>query len=828
MDKKKGIILISVLTLLIGLSSFVFIQTGKEKELDNGDTNINEGTKPEEDVVVITPEPSKPSTTVQPNASLQALIKAKEAVKKAEESLLQEDLDSAIELVKSTIKEEKYKNELLEELEKIQLVVSAKAEVDELATQIEEADSKEKIDEIRQTYDFDALIEQLEELEDSEHQNELIDRLEEILTILDDVTAPIIEGIDEDARTNENVTLTVDEEFTFVATLNGTEIELEDLEELDEEGEYLITLYDRAYNSASISFVIDKTAPIITGISEEEYSYSKDGLTPNTEDDDIKSVSLYKDEVEVPNYQLGTAIKELGEYVLTVTDELDQETEITFSIVAAEAIILLEAPELKYNGEKQEYEITIKSQDDEEIDNLVVDIKYYDVDNDQELTEAPTVPGNYKITVEVPAINSNHKATKVEQDFEIEKAQAKLEISKPELVYNGEKQEFDVKVFNVKDEEVVNAEVKIEYYKTSTQELLTEIPSLPGFYTVIIKVAAIDENYEETIEEIEYSIGKASANINIVEPSLIYDGSLKEFTVTAYDIANEEIDASNITIEYYNVNTNALLNEAPTNSGTYKVVVTVAAIDENYEETTKEQTFEIIKKVSNVSELTSAVENAIDGEIIVIESGTYNLDTLVIDKKITLRGVSITEVKLVFSDVNEIGLYIKNDATVENLTVEKADNTSVAIKAQSNSYVDENGVETLETLENVEIKDVNVSGGKTGINLHGIENAQLENVNIQNAEEISILFQSTNATIKDSTIESGTEGALKIEYTPFEEEMTQNDYPTESEVTLDSGNTINGEVSAEGISHGNQFVGEGWTENVDQNNDTATYTYQNN
>jgi len=906
MDKKKGIILISVLTLLIGLSSFVFIQTGKEKELDNGDTNINEGTKPEEDVVIITPEPSKPTTTVQPNASLQALIKAKEAVKKAEDSLLQEDLDSAKALIESTIKDEKYKKELLETLEGLQAVVDVKTLIDELETLISEAETKSDIDEIRDNCDLDSIIEQTEELEESEYKTELVDRLEEIIILLEDITAPTVEGIEQDERTDDNVTLTVDEEYTFTATLNGEEIELEDLEEIDAEGEYLIAIYDKSLNKTEISFIIDKTPIVIAGIDDEEYVYNKTGVIPTTIDEDIKDVVLMKNDVKVDGYTLDTAIKDVGEYVLTVKDELDRETVVEFTITKAEPTITLTEPTYKYNAEKQEFEISVESADELEVEDSFITITYYDMeDEDTALLEAPTLPGSYKLVIEVSEIDGNHKATKLEKTFEITKALTEIELTEPNLTYDENEKEYGIKIFDaegtevttaiidvkyynendevlssiptkagkyklvvtvealdenhlansitkefeivkaepkvditeptlsfdeekkeylvevsdVKDNVITNPNVTIEYYD-GENTLLSEAPILPGNYKVVITVEALDENYTNKVIEKTFEIAKAKANIELTEPSYTYDGTEKQYLIKVFNVKNEEVLNPSIIVEYYDMKTGVLMTSLPKESGSYKIVVKASALDENYEETIVEKTFEITKSVTTNSELVAALNNAKDGDIIVIANGTYNIDSLVITKAITLKGESSNGVIINIAETSEIGIQIKDNAVLENITIIANGEETQVIKASTDNYIEVNGVETLELLDNVTIKNISINGGKTGLTVHGVENAVIENITITDIEELAILFASTDANIKDSNIE----GDLKIEYKPLDETDTKDQYPETSEVTLESGNTIDGNITAEGSSFGNVFVGENLTKTVDSNTDIATYT----
>ncbi|SHN79521.1 cell wall-binding repeat-containing protein [Desulfitobacterium chlororespirans] len=74
----------------------------------------------------------------------------------------------------------------------------------------------------------------------------------------------------------------------------------------------------------------DTTAPVVTGV-EDGKTYSA-AVTPASTDTDIATVVLTKGGTAVDGYALGTAISENGAYVLTVTDNAGNKTEISFTI----------------------------------------------------------------------------------------------------------------------------------------------------------------------------------------------------------------------------------------------------------------------------------------------------------------------------------------------------------------------------------------------------------------------------------------------------------------------------------------------------------------
>lgn len=80
---------------------------------------------------------------------------------------------------------------------------------------------------------------------------------------------------------------------------------------------------------------VDRTAPVITGVKDNEEYQLSDKLTkvtPVSTDKDIKTVVLTKDGVKVDTYTILGDITEAGQYVLTVTDNAGNETVIRFTI----------------------------------------------------------------------------------------------------------------------------------------------------------------------------------------------------------------------------------------------------------------------------------------------------------------------------------------------------------------------------------------------------------------------------------------------------------------------------------------------------------------
>ena len=100
-----------------------------------------------------------------------------------------------------------------------------------------------------------------------------------------------------------------------------------------------VQLVDEAGNTTEVSVVvkIDKTAPIITGV-ENGKTYNQ-SVTPVIQDDSAVTITLTKDGTPVANYKPGDTIKDVGQYVLTVTDTFENTTTISFEIESLSDVI---------------------------------------------------------------------------------------------------------------------------------------------------------------------------------------------------------------------------------------------------------------------------------------------------------------------------------------------------------------------------------------------------------------------------------------------------------------------------------------------------------
>ena len=241
MDKKKIALIVVVLFLLIGLGSFVFANPDQDNNLEgpgvsedggNGDGEVIDGTEP-----TATPEEENddsatetdPITTYGNGGNGNGTGAGNNGTTGGVGNTDMSQYDDA--------------RRIIEELE------------NRVNSMQNEDDSNDAVD-----YRTDTdIIDMVNNLPDGTVKDELMNRLDAINKVLDDTTAPVITGINNNDVTKENVTINVtdDNDVTITATLDGEEIEF--TTPLTEEGHYVVTVTDKNFNTTTVEFTIDKT-----------------------------------------------------------------------------------------------------------------------------------------------------------------------------------------------------------------------------------------------------------------------------------------------------------------------------------------------------------------------------------------------------------------------------------------------------------------------------------------------------------------------------------------------------------------------------------------
>ncbi|WP_195264403.1 immunoglobulin-like domain-containing protein [Clostridium sp. 1001275B_160808_H3] len=138
-----------------------------------------------------------------------------------------------------------------------------------------------------------------------------------IVTFAIDKTPPMIQGVIEGGQYNKDVNPTFDE---GTATLDGKPYNSGT--SVTTEGTHTILVTDKAGNKSEVTFIIDKTVPIITGAEDGKY-YNNDRRVEFNE-----GVAL----LDGKEFTSGTIIKDEGEHLITVVDASGNQKSIKFVI----------------------------------------------------------------------------------------------------------------------------------------------------------------------------------------------------------------------------------------------------------------------------------------------------------------------------------------------------------------------------------------------------------------------------------------------------------------------------------------------------------------
>ena len=148
-----------------------------------------------------------------------------------------------------------------------------------------------------------------------------------------DKTAPVINGF-KDCKYYYNTSIKPElvEENLESYTLNGEEY---DGKEIKEDGVYTLVATDKAGFKTEIKFVIDKTAPSVTGL--EEGKFYNDSVTPVIEDENLAYVT-----VDGLPFIPGQSVVLYGTHTLVATDKAGNTTTVEFTIdnIAPKVLLL--------------------------------------------------------------------------------------------------------------------------------------------------------------------------------------------------------------------------------------------------------------------------------------------------------------------------------------------------------------------------------------------------------------------------------------------------------------------------------------------------------
>lgn len=246
MDKKK--IIGIVVFIVLGLFIFTFANPGPST-LDPVEVPGQEDQETDDD------KQQEEEKEEQNEALVDYYQLALEAIKKAEESLLQNDVDSAKDLVENV---NNNKQDLVDRVENVQNVIDYNKLLTELENKTNSSTNKDELNSARDYNTSTELANKLASLNDDANKEKLLNRYNALLPKLNDTTAPVVSGLDK-KYTNQIVKLTITDDSSFSATLNGKNYVSGN--EIKEDGVYNLVAVDASFNETVVTFTIDTTLP---------------------------------------------------------------------------------------------------------------------------------------------------------------------------------------------------------------------------------------------------------------------------------------------------------------------------------------------------------------------------------------------------------------------------------------------------------------------------------------------------------------------------------------------------------------------------------------
>ena len=561
MEKKRIAILAVILFLLIGFGTFVFANPSQEENRleekeesgkvvreekdddDKSDTDITETTDNSETALVDADTTGnevvyRTTTRNGDNGGNSGTIpdgiggtdvdnsytKALEAVIKAENSLAQNDVNTAADLVEK-VTDAGQRQELMDRLDKVQDIIDVTALVEQLEKLVNEATNKNDMNGARD-YREDSKVEEIvAALTNSDSKTDLTNRLEKLAGILNDTDAPKVSTSPAQDVTKHDVTLSVedDNKVTIVSKLNGQVIE--NPETYTEEGVYEVTVTDAAFNETTIKFVIDKTAPEV--LSMEQVYEDKEGgrikVTITTSEeifgDQVHAYGWRKAEKNTyVNYYYGTK-----DVTFNFTDKAGNPGVYTFTVDKTAPTVKV----TKSNNDKstnKDVIVTIEG-------NEPITIEGWTKVNDTTYTNVYSENGKYSVVVKDVVGNATTVNFEVKR---IDKVAPTAIITKSN---NDNSTNQDVVVTLVSNEAIYKPEGWTEV-KTNKEHEFTKTYSKNGKYSVVIKDKAGNET---TINFEVKRIDKVAPKLTVVDPNKYYLEAGEPYVDKGYS-AYDEVD----------------------------------------------------------------------------------------------------------------------------------------------------------------------------------------------------------------------------------------------------------------------------------------------
>lgn len=192
-----------------------------------------------------------------------------------------------------------------------------------------DAVTKENVEEAKKYYDTNEVKKLVDNLEQGTEKENLQERINELEKVFSDNQAPTISGIEPNAVTKENVSLTITDDLEIKTTVLLNDEEIEYTNTFDKEGVYTVIVTDKAQNTNSITFTIDTTDPKLNEITSGSH-YTD--ITIDVVDETNVKINVQKDHKETFEVENGASLTEDGTYKITLTDEAGNQSTIWTAI----------------------------------------------------------------------------------------------------------------------------------------------------------------------------------------------------------------------------------------------------------------------------------------------------------------------------------------------------------------------------------------------------------------------------------------------------------------------------------------------------------------
>ena len=181
-----------------------------------------------------------------------------EAVKLVEENPTEEAIEEVLEVIEEVENIEE-RETLTKRVEDTRPAVNPAKLITSVEKMVDEADNKNAIDEAQKFFEDNDIQKITDDLSNGTVKTNLNSRISNLVKVFNDTKVPVIEGIAKDAYTNEDVKLTIEDDLEVekTVTLDGEKVEYTEV--FTKEGTYVVTVTDKALNTNSITFTIDKT-----------------------------------------------------------------------------------------------------------------------------------------------------------------------------------------------------------------------------------------------------------------------------------------------------------------------------------------------------------------------------------------------------------------------------------------------------------------------------------------------------------------------------------------------------------------------------------------